>query len=84
MVARDPSASEPGPSALLVDERALREFLDRSGYEIVWAVHGCKVIIGEQPAMPNELRLIGSFRYRDGNVEGAVNATYCTFPARNE
>jgi hypothetical protein len=84
LVARDPSVTTPGPPSLLVHEGTLREFLDAAGYEIVWTVLGCKEIIGEHPAIPNELQLNGAFLCRDGKVEGEVRGTYRTYPARGE
>jgi hypothetical protein len=75
LVARDPSVNTQGPPALLVEERALRAFLDREGYEIIWTVLGGKEIIGERPPVADELQLNGVFMYRDGKLVGGIKGT---------
>jgi hypothetical protein len=42
----DPSAAEPGPSALLVDRSYLLDFLRRHELAVVWSVLGEKIFIG--------------------------------------
>jgi hypothetical protein len=42
----DPSAGEPGPSALLVDRTYLLDFLGRHDLAVVWSVLGKKIFIG--------------------------------------
>jgi hypothetical protein len=82
-LARDPSVTTPGPPALLVSEPGLRGFLNRAEYEMIWTVLGCKAIVGRRSDIPSEeLHLNGSFRYRDGKIEGEVKGTYRTYPAR--
>ena len=83
VVARDPSVTTPGPSALLVREHALRELLNTAGYEVIWTVLGSKEIIGEHPAVPEELQLNGAFLCSEGKIEGAVIGTYRTYPAQD-
>jgi hypothetical protein len=78
MVARDPSASVPGPGVLLVRESALRAALERAGCEIIWTVLGCREIIGEHPAIPEALHLNGAFGYREGKITGKITPTRCT------
>jgi hypothetical protein len=45
----DPSAAEPGPSALLVDRSFLLDFLRRHELAVVWSVLGEKIFIGGHP-----------------------------------
>lgn len=45
----DPSAAEPGPSALLVDRSYLLDFLRRHELAVVWSVLGEKIFIGGHP-----------------------------------
>jgi hypothetical protein len=79
VVARDPSVTTPGPSALLVRESALQEFLKTAGYEVVWTVLGSKQVVGEFPAVPDELQLSGAFVCPEGKAEGSVTGTYCAY-----
>lgn len=83
VVARDPSVTTPGPSALLVREHALKEFLKTAGYEVVWTVLGSKGIIVGYPAVPGELQLSGSFLFRGSKIDGAVTGTYYTYPTQD-
>jgi hypothetical protein len=66
----------PGARGLLINEAALRAFLDREGYDIVWTVLGCKEIVGERPAISQELHLNGAFLYRNGVIEGGIRPTF--------
>lgn len=45
----DPSAAEPGPSALLVDRSYLLDFLRRHELAVVWSVLGEKIFISGDP-----------------------------------
>ena len=45
----DPSVSEPGPSALLVDRSYLLDFLRRHELAVVWSVLGEKIFIAGAP-----------------------------------
>lgn len=51
----DPTASDPGPSALLVREDALLAYLEREELAICWAVLGEKRILGQEYAGENRL-----------------------------
>ena len=46
LAAFDPTARDTGPSALLLREDLLREFLSREGLTICWAVRGEKRVLG--------------------------------------
>lgn len=80
IVATDPSGDMPGARGLLINEAKLRAFLDREGYDIVWTVLGCKDLVGERPAIPEELHLNGAFLYRNGNVVGRMMPSFHTYP----
>ncbi|MBI3470759.1 MAG: hypothetical protein HY013_05330 [Candidatus Solibacter usitatus] len=79
VIARDPSVDTAGPGALLVEEHALRAFLNAAGYEIIWTVLGGKQVIGEHPAVPAQMQLNGAFACHEGRVEGSVKGTFRQF-----
>ena len=63
LVAFDPTAHEAGPTALLIREDILRDYLNRNGLSICWVVLGEKRVIepGYEPANLKNLRISGAF-----------------------
>ncbi len=68
----DPTAHEPGPSALLIREDVLTDYLDRDGLGLVWAMTGQKRIINarEQYHAPS---WTGSCQYTGRGIEGQIH-----------
>jgi hypothetical protein len=63
LAAFDPTAHEEGPTALLVREDILRDYLDKNGLSICWVVLGEKRVIepGYDPKRVMRLRLSGAY-----------------------
>jgi len=75
----DPSVSEDGPAALLVDKRKLVEFLRKYDCNIIWTVVGEKGLIGGRIGgggyWPGRLEISGSFRLdRHYRLTGSVGS----------
>jgi hypothetical protein len=71
VVVYDPTVYSEGPSALLLREDLLREFLVREKLTICWAVLGEKRVLsarGHHPA----LRMSGAYVYSEGLVRGFI------------
>jgi hypothetical protein len=81
LAACDPTAYADGPSALLLREDLLREFLAREGLTICWAVRGEKRVHGAgfSPVHHASLRLSGAYRLRD---KGPVGFLKCMLDDR--
>jgi hypothetical protein len=47
VLAYDPSYEGPGPSAFIVDQKALQHFLNASGLALVWLLIGEKRLVGD-------------------------------------
>jgi len=71
ILACDPSSSELGPSALLVRERGMREFLDRHDLSLVWAALGGRNVRAENPREHSILSIsgVGGLEDADSSVE---------------
>ena len=71
LAAFDPTAYEPGPSALLIREDVLTDYLDRKGLGLVWAMTGQKRIINarERYDAPS---WTGSCRYTSQGLKGQI------------
>lgn len=76
VVAQDPTVYAEGPSALLIREDQLREFLAREKLTICWAVLGEKRVLspgfGIGPHYPS-LRMSGAYILSEGRAKGFVN-----------
>ena len=67
LAAFDPTAHEDGPSALLIREDLLREYLSKEGLALCWTVLGEKWVIGPMNARKyhGSLKISGAYRYTD-------------------
>jgi len=76
VAAQDPTVHADGPSALLLREDALQEFLARKEYTICWAVLGGKRVLGagfdQGPSHP-EVRVSGAYVLHGESLVGFVN-----------
>jgi hypothetical protein len=81
LAALDPTAHTAGPSALLIREDLLKEFLAREGLTICWAVLGEKQVLGPGfgPAHHASLRLSGVYVLGD---KGPVGFLKCMLDDR--
>ncbi|MDE2823835.1 MAG: hypothetical protein OXK79_10060, partial [Chloroflexota bacterium] len=73
VVALDPTVESEGPSSMLFREEALREYLDREGLTICWAVTGEKRLISRPPGSGPHypwLRLSGAYVLSGKRVTG--------------
>jgi len=69
VAAFDPSASEPGPSALLVRQSAFQEFLDANDFGVIWTVLGAKQWMTgsmRDDEWVGELQINGVYSLEDG------------------
>lgn len=75
LAAFDPTAHEDGPSALLIREDLLREYLSKEGLVLCWTVLGEKWVIGPMNARKyhGSLKISGAYRYTDQGPEGDLN-----------
>jgi len=81
LVAFDPSVNENGPSVLLADKKLLEEFLELSGYTLIWTVLGEKNILGSwinRGEWKGRLEISGAIRMKDGHFEIKVNPIFRT------
>ena len=74
VVAFDPSACKGGPSALLIRDDVLRDYLSKEDLELCWVVLGEKQIIGGDmtAGFQGALRISGFYRFTDGVPEGSL------------
>lgn len=73
----DPTAHENGPTALLVREDLMREYLSQNGLALCWTILGEKWVLGEMssrsiPTYYGSLRLSGAYRYTDQGPMGFI------------
>ena len=71
----DPTAHEDGPSALLVREDLLRQFLAKEGLALCWTILGEKRVLGSIIDLEHHgsLKISGAYRYTDQGPEGSLN-----------
>jgi hypothetical protein len=81
LAAFDPTAHADGPSALLIRDDLLREFLAREGLTVCWAVLGEKRVLGAgfDPGHHASLRMSGAYMLGD---KGLVGFLKCMLDAR--
>lgn len=72
LAAFDPTAHAEGPSALLIRDDLLREFLAREGLTICWAVRGEKRVLGAgfNPGNHALLHMSGAYMLGDKGLVG--------------
>ena len=65
LVAFDPSAAEPGPTALLISERHLHNYLKQKQLSLVWTVLGEKLIYSMSDDRIGRLEVSGAYSLSD-------------------
>ena len=75
LAAFDPTAHGDGPSALLIREDLLRQYLSNEGLALCWTITGEKRVLGGdwQSDHPGALRISGAYKYTDQGPEGFLN-----------
>ena len=68
----DPTAHEDGPTALLIREELMKQYLEEKGLALCWVVYGEKIIIGgrAQSEFQGRLKISGAFGYTDQGPKG--------------
>jgi hypothetical protein len=71
----DPTVHIDGPSALLVKQEELFEFLNRKGLAIIWMILGEKAVIsaGQRPENNFSTQISGVYYQTDDDLKGFVN-----------
>ncbi len=71
----DPTVHEDGPSALLIREDLLKQYLSNEGLAFCWTIVGEKMVLGSkrQSEYPNRLRISGAYKYTDQGPQGFLN-----------
>ena len=77
LAALDPTAHEDGPTALLLREDLLRDYLSQNDLALCWTILGEKRVLGEMssrsiPAYYGSLRMSGAYRYTDQGPKGFI------------
>ena len=80
LAALDPSAHEPGPSALLLRSDILDHYLIEHELELCWAIIGEKQTIGTTGQPYGWLKFQGAYVYRDGTTIGKTNDHFVPNP----
>ena len=77
IVCMDPTAYAAGPTALLIREDSMREYLEREQLAIVWAAFGEKEAFGpgHSPEFIGELSISGAYTLAEEGLEGFLNCT---------
>ena len=75
LAAFDPTVHDKGPTALLLREDLLREFLARNGLTLCWTILGEKHVIGagHLPKYQYSLRMTGAYILNDNDQDGFLN-----------
>ena len=79
LVAMDPSANEPGPSALLIKKDIFISYLNKNGYDILWTILGEKNILGTSASFDNwkgRLEINGAYRIYQDELKGEIKTEY--------
>lgn len=74
LAAFDPTAHDKGPTALLLREDLLKDFLAREGLTLCWTVLGEKHVIGagHLPKYQLSLRMTGAYILDDNGPDGSL------------
>lgn len=73
VVSLDPSTQAPGPGALLIRRRNFLDFLDDSGYAVLWTLLGEKNILGGRTSRGDwkgRLQISGAYTVVGGRIDG--------------
>ncbi|RPH96551.1 hypothetical protein EHM69_00935 [candidate division KSB1 bacterium] len=71
IVFKDPSGIGFGRSCLLARKDILIDFLDRTGYALVWVMFGGKEIVtGQHEKWPGRIEMSGIYSLKDGTIQG--------------
>ena len=75
LAAFDPTAHEDGPTALLVRDDLIREYLSNEGLALCWTVLGQRWVIGAmiEREYRGSQKISGAYRYTDQEPEGTLN-----------
>ncbi|NOR48631.1 MAG: hypothetical protein GQ533_11405 [Methanosarcinaceae archaeon] len=79
LIAFDPSIKDTGPSVLLINQDEILEFLNKSGYDILWIIAGEKNIIGGYTSADEFMgrnEISGVFRINNDEIEGTIEAKF--------
>ena len=79
LIAFDPSIFEKGPSCLLIEKKALKEFLEKQGLSIFWTIQGEKQMIGGSRysnGWKGRLEIEGILRMDKGKIVGIIDSEY--------
>jgi hypothetical protein len=67
----DPSMTQPGPSALLLERESLRSFLKANNYDVVWILTGEKQVLSMSDYFPGRLEISGVAAFVGDQLEVA-------------
>ena len=74
LAAFDPTAHEDGPTALLIREDLLRQYLSNEGLALCWTILGEKRVLGgSRQSYHGALRISGAYKYTDQGPKGFLN-----------
>ena len=75
LAAYDPTAHEGGPTAFLLREDLVKEYLAGQGLALCWVIVGEKWIIGERsnPEFHGRLKISGVYRHTDQGPDGQLS-----------
>ena len=74
LTAFDPTAHEDGPTALLIREALLRQYLSNEGLALCWTILGEKRVLGgSRHSYHGALRISGAYKYTDQGPQGFLN-----------
>ena len=74
LAAFDPTAHEDGPTALLIREDLLKQYLSNEGLALCWTILGEKRVLGgSRESYHGALRISGAYKYTDQGPQGFLN-----------
>ena len=74
LAAFDPTAHEDGPTALLIREDLLKQYLSNEGLALCWTILGEKRVLGgSRQSYHGALRISGAYKYTDQGPKGFLN-----------
>ena len=80
LAAFDPTVHENGPSALLIREDLLKQYLSKEGLALCWTVVGEKWVIGpiNDFNYQGSLKITGAYRYGEQGSDGFIHTSHQT------